>query len=153
MAVSQLHKQTLSHSQQNGAPITFQCATQKFMTLSVTKAESTAEVMVSQDMMYAYCILLSLGLKVKTLMILEMDNKSAVDLANNCSVGRRTRLVDVRNHFLHELKDERLLLIKHVNHEDNNTDIFMKNVTTAIFEKHIPSYVEHDEYMTQSSKP
>ena len=55
--------------------------------------------------------------------------------------------MDVRNHFLCELKDEGLLVIKHVSGEDNDADIFTKNVTAAIFNKHIPMYVDKDEYM------
>ena len=96
----------------NNCPVTFRSSTQKFVTLSVTKAESAAEVMVAQDMLYVYRLLQSIGLKVKLPMLLEMDNKRAVDLANNWSVGGRTRHVDVRNHFLRELKDEGLLVIK-----------------------------------------
>ena len=38
---------------------------------------------------------IDLGLKVKFLMILEMDNKRAVDLANNWSIGGCTRHVNV----------------------------------------------------------
>ena len=66
---------------------------QKFVTLSVTEAETAAGVMDAQDMMYAYRILMSLGLEVETLMILEI-------FANNWSVGGRTRHVDIRNNFL-----------------------------------------------------
>jgi hypothetical protein len=47
----------------------------------------------------------ALGLKVELPMVLEMDNKGAVYLANNWSVGGRTRHVDVKSHFLRELKD------------------------------------------------
>jgi hypothetical protein len=36
-----------------------------------------------------------MGLKVKLPMILEMDNKGAVDLANNWIIGGRTRHVNV----------------------------------------------------------
>ena len=86
-------------------------------------------------------------------MLLEMDNKGAVDLANNWSVGGRTRHVDVRNYFLHERKDQGLLIIKHISGDDNDTDIFTKNVTAAIFHKHITKFVGHDEYMSTSSKP
>ena len=46
--------------------------------------------------------------------LLENDNKGAVDLANNWSLGGQTRHVDVRNHFLWELKDEGLIMVKHV---------------------------------------
>jgi hypothetical protein len=46
-------------------------------------------------MLYVWHILELMGLKVKLLMILEMDNKGAVDLANNWSIGVCTRHVDV----------------------------------------------------------
>ena len=42
----------------NGAPVMFRSATQKFVTLSVTEAETAAGVMVAQDMMYLYRLLL-----------------------------------------------------------------------------------------------
>jgi hypothetical protein len=58
----------------------------------------------------------------------------------------------VRNYFLQELKDQGLLVIKHIAGEQNDADIFTKNVTSAIFNKHVPLYVGTDEYVsTQSS--
>ena len=82
-------------------------------------------------------------------MVLEMDNKGAVDLANNWSVGGRTRHMDVRNFFLRELKDQSpsLLIVKHVPGDENDADIFTKNTTAAVFERHIPKFVGHNEYM------
>ena len=79
-------------------------------------------------------------------MILEMDDKGAVDLANNWSVGGRTRHVDVGNHFLRELKDMGLIQCRYVAGPENDADIFTKDVTAAIFEKHIPKFVGVDEY-------
>ena len=78
----------------------FRSATQKFVTLSVTEAEMAAGVMTAQNMMYLYRLLLSVGLLVELPMVLKMDNKGAVDLANNWSTGGRTRHVDVRNFYL-----------------------------------------------------
>ena len=123
-------------------------ATQKFVTLSVTEAESAAGVMVAQDMLYTYQMLTSMGLQVELPMVLEMDNKGAVDLANNWSVGGRTRHVDVRNYFLRELKDEGVLCIKHISGVDNEADIFTKNTPGPVFEKHIRKFVGDDKYMT-----
>ena len=88
-------------------------------------------------MLYVCCLLLSLGLRVELPMLLEMDNKGAVDLANNWSVGGLTRHVDVRNFFLRELKDKGLPVVKHVSGEDNDADIFMKNTSVQIFNKHV----------------
>ena len=98
-------------------------------------------------MMYMYRLLTSMRLKVRLPMLLEMDNKGAVDLANNWSVGGRTRHVDVRNHFLRELKDDGILIIRHVDGASNDSDIFTKNTDSATFNRHIPLYVGNDEYM------
>eukprot|EP00956_Cyclotella_meneghiniana_P017441 scaffold28424_cov41-Cyclotella_meneghiniana.AAC.1 len=89
-----------------------------------------------------------MGLKVKLPMVLEMDNKGAVDLANNYSVGGRTRHVDARFFYLRELKEEEgLMVIKHVPGIENDADIFTKNVDAQTFERHLPAFVGYDEYM------
>jgi hypothetical protein len=43
-----------------------------------------------QDMLYAKDLLESVGLKVKLPMVLEINNKGAVDLINSLNVGGRT---------------------------------------------------------------
>ena len=105
--------------------------------------------MVSQDMLYVYRLLQSLGLETELPMIFEMDNKGAVDLTNNWSMGGRTHHVDVRNNFLRELKDMGLIQCRYVPGRENDADIFTKNVTAAIFEKRIPKFVGVDEYMKE----
>ena len=84
-------------------------------------------------------------------MVLEMDNKGAVDLVNNWSVGGQTWHVGVRNHFLRQLKDRGLLIIKFVPGDENDADISTKNTTAAIFEKYIPKFGGVDEYMGRES--
>lgn len=130
-----------------GCPITFCSNTQKYVTLSVTEAESGAGTTALQDMMYVYHLTESVGLQVEMPMVLEMDNKGAVDMANNWSAGGRTRHMDVHMHYMRELKDRGLIVIRHESGEDNETDIFTKNTTTATFLKHIPVYVGTDQYM------
>ena len=49
----------------------------------------------AQDMLFVQNIIKLMGLKVKLLMLLEMDNKSVVDLANNWTFGGHIRNVDV----------------------------------------------------------
>jgi hypothetical protein len=95
-----------------------------------------------------YNILKSLGLKVQLPMVLEMDNKGAVDLANSWSVGGRTRHVDVQiMYFLQELKDDGWLVIRHISGDDNDANIFTKNTTAAVFNKHVDKFVGNDEYV------
>ena len=74
-------------------PITGKSAMQKTVVLSVTESESDAGVSCAQDMLYIMRLIESMGLKVKKPMILEIDNKGDVDLANNWSAGCRTRYI------------------------------------------------------------
>jgi hypothetical protein len=114
----------------------------------VTEAEGAAGVTKAQDMLFVYNILKSLGLKVQLPMVLEMDNKGAVDLANSWSVGGRTRHVDVQiMYFLQELKDDGWLVIRHISGDDNDANIFTKNTTAAVFNKHVDKFVGNDEYV------
>ncbi len=62
----------------------------------------------------------------------------------------QTHHVDVRNHFLHELKDEGLIVVKHVPGDENEADIFTKNTTASVFNKHIPKFVGIDKYMEEN---
>jgi hypothetical protein len=55
-------------------------------------------------------VLESLGLRVKLPMVLETDNQEAVYLANNWSIGGRTRHIYVRSVFLRELKEAGVLV-------------------------------------------
>ena len=67
----------------NGSSVIFRSSIQKTISLTMTEDEGTAGVMCTQDMLYAMEVIKSLGLDVQKLMVLEMDNKGAVDLANN----------------------------------------------------------------------
>jgi hypothetical protein len=60
---------------------------QKIVVLSVAEAELFSAMSNDQDMMYVKIILDSVCLRVGLQMILEVDNKGAVDLVNNFSGG------------------------------------------------------------------
>ncbi len=61
-----------------------------FMTLMMTKEESATEVMAVQNMLYTCRMLVSINLQVELPMLLKMDSKGAVDLANNWGVDGQT---------------------------------------------------------------
>jgi hypothetical protein len=95
-----------------GAPAMSKSSTEKTVSLSTTKAETYAGVTCVQDMLYIKNLLESLGLKVKITMVLEMHNQGAVYLANNWSIGGRTRHIDVQSVFPRELTEAGILVIK-----------------------------------------
>ena len=128
----------------NGSPIHTRSNTQKSVTLSVTEAELVAATQCAQDMLFAMRVVESMGLKVKKPMILEIDNKGAVDLTHNWSVGGRTRHVEVRQYFLRDLKEDGIIWAKWISGESNSSDMFTKNLGGPPFEKHVTTYCGDD---------
>ncbi len=92
-----------------------------------------------------------MGFKVKLPMTLKMDNKGAVDLANNWSIGGCTRHVDARQCFLRELKESKVMDIWWIKCSENNADSFTKNLDGPTFEKCIRTLVGPDLHMKKSS--
>jgi hypothetical protein len=130
-----------------GAPVVMKCNGQKSVTLSTAESELASGTSCAQEMLYVMRVMESLGLKVKKPMILEMDSKAAVDLANNWSVGGRTRHVEVKQYFLRELKEENILLSVWIPGASNSSDLFTKSLERPPFEKHTKVYCGNDEYM------
>ena len=94
-----------------GAVVICKSGMQRTTTLSVTEAETVAAVTCVQDMMFVKNIIESMGLEVKLPMRLEIDNKGAVDLVHNFSVGGRTKHMEIRLLWMRELKGKELSLI------------------------------------------
>ena len=69
----------------------------------MTESETVAGVTSAQDMMYAKNLLESIGLEVELPMILEIDNKGAVDMAQKCSSGGRTKHMKIRILWMSQL--------------------------------------------------
>ena len=126
-----------------GAPIQTKSKTQSIVTLSVTEAELVAAVDCVQTMLFARQIILSMGLRVKLPMLLEMDNKGGKDIINSWAVGGRTRHIDVRMFFLRELNEEGILKCNWISTDDNSSDLFTKNLDGPTFLRHGLVYVAH----------
>ena len=106
----------------NGAPVVMRSIGQKIIALSVTEAELIALAQVVQEMLYVMRILESMHLKVAKPMIVESDNKGAIDLCNSWTVGGRTKHIDTRYYFLRELKEEGVLIFNWISGKINCTD-------------------------------
>ena len=117
------------------------------VTLSVTEAELVSATHCAQDMLFIMRVMESIGLKVKKPMVLQVDNKGAMDLSNNWSVGGRTRHVDTRQYFLRELKEEGVVIVEWIPTNNNSTDLFTKNLSGPIFSKHVAVYCGTDDVM------
>lgn len=87
-------------------------------------------------MLFIMRVIESMGLKVKKPMVLEIDNKGAIDLSHNWSVSGRSRHDSVRQSFLHKLNEEGVIELFWILTDKNSSDIFTKNLPGPAFEKH-----------------
>jgi hypothetical protein len=91
--------------------------------------------------MYVKQIMEPVKLKVELPMIPEMDNKGAVDLVNNVSVGGRTRHIETRQYYQRELKSKGILIVRwRARSVDMKSDIFTKNLPRPDFQRHAREY-------------
>jgi ferric iron reductase protein FhuF len=63
-------------------------------------------------------------------------------LAKNYSTSQRTKHIDIRTHFVREFVEDGIIKVVFVKSEDNDADIFTKNTTEELFEKHSKKMVE-----------
>ena len=82
----------------------------------------------AQDMFYVQNILKLMGLKVKLIMLHEMDKKGVVELANNWTVGGHTRYVDAWQCYPWELEESKVIDISWTKGLENDSDAFTKNL-------------------------
>ena len=128
------------------APVAVKSLMQKIIALSVTEAELIALVQCVQEMFFVKKVLESMGLKVELPMIVECDNKGAVDLVNGHGVSGNTKHIDVRILHVRDFKDKGYIIVKWTPTDSNEADIGTKNTSYVTFTKHLPRYVGNDEY-------
>ena len=87
-----------------------------------------------------------MGLSVELSMLVECDNKGAVDLVYGHSISWNTKHIDVRILHVRDYKDKGIIEVRWIPTEEKEADVNTKNTTGAIFERHIPRYVGTDEY-------
>ena len=90
----------------NGIPVVMRSIGQKIIALSVTEAKLIALAQVVQEILYVMCILESMHLKIERPMVVESDNKGAINLCSSWIVGGRTKHINTCYYFLRELKEE-----------------------------------------------
>jgi hypothetical protein len=108
---------------------------QATVTLSSTEAEYIALSDCCQESMFTQALLKELTGEENTA-IIYADNFGAIFLSKNQQVSSRTKHIDVRHHYIRELREEGKLDIRFVRSEDNSSDIMTKNLPRNLHEKH-----------------
>ena len=128
-----------------GAPIAWKSKSGKSVTLSSTEAEYFAMSEVAKELIFAKQLLQSMDIMIEFPVIIRVDNVGAIYIANNYTIGQRTKHIDIRTHFVRNFIEDGILKVIFIKSEDNDADIFTKNTSEEIFKKHQKKNVEQIE--------
>jgi hypothetical protein len=125
-----------------GAPIATKSKLGRSVTQSSTEAEYFAISEVAKEILFTKQLLDTIGIEIELPIIIRVDNVGAIFLANNFSVSQRTKHIDIRAHFVREYIEDDILKLLFIRSEDNDADIFTKNLSEDTFNKHSDKMVE-----------
>jgi hypothetical protein len=95
-----------------------------------------------KEVKFIYYFLHDIGIEVKLPIIVKNDNVDAMFMAQNSSSGVRTRHVNTRYHFVRKNLEDGITKIEFIKFVENQSDIFTKNVTQEIYERHVKMFLK-----------
>ena len=123
-------------------PVCWRSKAQRGVTLSSSEAEYVAISEAVKEIKFIYYLLQGIGINIELPIIVKTNNICAMFMAQNSSSGVRTRHVDTRYHYIRENVEDGIIKIEFVRSMENDSDIFTKNVTQEIYEKHVRNFLE-----------
>ena len=127
-------------------PILWKSKMQKIVSLSSSEAEYYALAEAAKDIKFIVQILESIGILIQKPIIVHVDNVGAIFMTENASATARTKHVDIRYHYVREFIMDGFIKIIFVKSDQNKSDIFTKNVSNEIYEKHTDSFIKQKDY-------
>jgi len=124
-----------------GVPISWRSKSQRSVTLSSSEAEFVVLSEAAKEVKFIVQIMQSIGIEVKLPVIVRVDNVGAILMAENLTTSQCTKHVDIRYHFVREFVEDRFIRIIFVRTTENTADIFTKNVSGPLHEKHSGEFI------------
>ena len=128
-----------------GVPISWKSKGQKGVTLSSSEAELVALSEAAKEVKFVYQVLKSMGVKVTLPIIIRVDNIGAIFIGTNVTVSQRSKHIDVRYHFVREYVQDGFIRNIFVRTKDNDADIFTKNLSGELHNRHAEKMVGEKE--------
>ena len=99
----------------------------------------------AKEIKFVYQLLDFMGIQVKIPIVVRVDNIGAIFLGNNVSISDRTKHIDIRAKFVTQMCLDGFLKIIFVKSEENDSDIFTKNLPSDLHQKHARKLVAQKE--------
>ena len=107
------------------------------MKLSSTDAEYYTLAEVTKEIMYLKQLLETLGLTVKTPILIYEDNQQAIDIANNLMIKSRTKHIDIKLHFIQKLIENKTISLVYCCSSVQHADVMTKPLERILHERHM----------------
>ena len=117
----------------NQATISWGSKKQKSVALSSCEAEIMAASEAAKEAIHLASLCAELGMGSDEPTELNLDNRSAIDVAYNPEHHGRMKHVDRRHFYIRELVEERRLRVPFVSSENNLADFFTKALSASVF--------------------
>ena len=108
----------------------------KSVVLSTTEAEYMALSKVVKELKFIVQLLQTVNIEVEMPITVYVDNVGTIWLSNNRTTSDRMKHIVIRTSFVEEYQEDGKIIIKFVKSEDNEADIYTKNTTNLIFQRH-----------------
>ena len=119
-----------------GIPIAWRSKGMKSVVLSTTEAEYMVLSEVVKELKFIVQLLQTMNITVELPITVHVDNVGTIWLSNYRNTGDRTKHIDIRTAFVKEYQEDLKIIITFVKLEDNEADIFTKNTSSSIYQKH-----------------
>ncbi|OWZ15685.1 Integrase, catalytic core protein [Phytophthora megakarya] len=117
--------------QMGDCAITYSCKSQRTVALSSTEAEYMSLAHGVKEMLFLRELLMELGVQQHSTAV-NVDNQSAIAMANNPVHHQRTKHIHSRYHFVRERVAMGDIFIEYVGTKDNVADLLTKSVTVDV---------------------
>jgi len=117
-------------------PVFWRSHEQKSVTLLTTEAEYVACSEVLKEILFILHLLRHLQVKVQLPICVHVDSIGVIFLAENQISSERTKHIDTRYHFVRQYIRDGTVLVEFVHSCDNDIDIFTKNTTSEMHQRH-----------------
>jgi hypothetical protein len=130
-----------------GAPIAWQSRLQPTVATSTMEAEYMAAYAAIQEIVWIRGVMTELGLKGFELSgntsptILNMDSKSAIDLAQNPVNHKRSKHIRIKYHWIREQVGGKVVKLNHVPTVEMRADMMTKSLPEKLHRQHMKSVV------------
>ena len=104
--------------------------------LSSTDVEYYPLAEVTKEIMYLKQLLETLGLTVKTPILIYEDNQQAIDIANNPMIKSRTKHIDIKLHFIRKLIENKTISLVYCHSSVQHVDMITKSLKRILHKRH-----------------